>query len=58
MKVPNKVLKTIHMLANGVSVSPEDRAAVLEWATTGISKRDAAAVEAAQAKAAAKPQEE
>lgn len=50
MKVPNRILKAVHMLANGVSVTPEDRAAVLLWATMGIDKRDAAAVEAAALK--------
>ena len=45
MKVPNRILKTVFHLANGTSkdgksvITPEDRAAVLEWATLAIERR-------------------
>jgi hypothetical protein len=53
MKVPNKVLSICIKMANGASVTPEERATVLLWAQEGLTKRDAAKIEAAQALLAA-----
>lgn len=56
MKVPNRILKSIFHLANGTTqdgkpvVTPEERADVLQWATLGLDKREAARIEAAQTK--------